>query len=212
VFINLNLGVIYEKFIKMFFLILVVVICSSCAEKEESDDAEPTTFLEGTWKKACEQSSTSKYSEYLYVFKNTSYTYYDYQYSDSACSTGYVTVRYTYTMAVGSDATMADGSTTATKITLTSVGAYVTAKTDSLVATLNSNSQCSATDWAKNVEKDVSSKSTEATCLNADDAMGTVSKRVMKVVGTDLWWGTGTSDKDSEGYPTVLEDTGFDKQ
>ena len=198
--------------LKWFFLILVVVICSSCAEKDESDDAEPTTFLEGTWKSACTSSSSSTYSERLDVFKNTSYTNDENQYSDSACSTDYASKRYTNTMAVGSDATMADGATTATKITITSVGVYITAKTDALVATMNSNSTCSATDWAKDVEKDVSSKSTEDTCLNADDAMGTVYKWVMKVVGTDLWTGVGTSATDSEGYLTEIEDTGHDKQ
>ena len=198
--------------LKWFFLILVVVICSSCAKKDESDDAEPTTFLEGTWKSACTSSSSSTYSERLDVFKNTSYTLYEHQYSDSACSTDYASKRYTYTMAVGSDATMADGATTATKITITSVGLYITPKTDALVATMNSNSYCSATDWAKDVEKDVSSKSTEATCLEEDDAMGTVYKRVMKVVGTDLWTGVGTSATDSEGYATEIEDTGHDKQ
>ena len=197
--------------LKWFFLILVVVICSSCAEKEESDDAEPTTFLEGTWKKACNQSSSSTYSEFLEVYKNTSLTNYDHQYSDSACSTGYATIRYTYTIAVGSDATMADGSTTATKITVTNVGVYITPKTDALVAALNGGT-CGATDWAKDVEKDVSSKSTEDTCLNADDAMGTVYKWVMKVVGTDLWTGVGTSAEDSEGYATEIEDSGYDKQ
>ena len=106
---------------------------------------------------------------------------------------------------------MADGSTTATKITVTNVGVYITPKTDALVATLNRGT-CSATDWAKDVEKDVSSKSTEDTCLNADDAMGTVYKWVMKVVGTDLWTGVGTSAEDSEGYATEIEDSGYDKQ
>ena len=198
--------------LKLIFLILVVVICSSCAEKEESDDAEPTTFLEGTWKKACSQSSSERYSEYIMVYKNTSYTWSDNVYSDSTCSTADTTYRYTYTIAVGSDATMADGSTTATKLTTTSVGVYLTLKTDALVSSLNTGSYCSANNWTKNVEKDVTSKFTEDTCLDADDAIGTVYKDVLKITGTDLWWGTGTSDKDSEGYPTVLEDSGFDKQ
>ena len=198
--------------LKWFFLILVVVICSSCAEKDESDDAEPTTFLEGTWKMACDQSSSSTYSERLDVYKNTSYTYYENQYSDSACSTAYRTLRYTYTLAVGSEATMADGSTTATKVTLTSVGVYATAKADASVSDSNNNSYCSATDWAKDVEKDITSKATEDTCLEMDDAMGTVYKDVLKIKGTDLWWGVGTSDKDSEGYYTVIEDSGYDKQ
>jgi len=198
--------------LKWVFLILVVVIFSSCAEKEESDDAEPTTFLEGTWKKACAESGDDKYSEYIRVYKNTSYTWSDNVYSDSACSTADTTYRYTYTIAVGSDATMADGSTTATKLTITVVGAYVTLKTDTLVASKNTGSFCSATDWTKDVEKDVTSKFTEDTCLDGDDAIGTVYKDVLKITGTDLWWGTGTSDKDSEGYRTVLEDSGFDKQ
>jgi len=198
--------------LKYFFLILVVVICSSCAEKEESDDAEPTTFLEGTWKKACSQSGSNSYSEYIMVYKNTSYTLYSNVYSDSACSTASRTIRYTYTLAVGSDATMADGSTTATKVTQTTVGVYETVKTDALVSELNSNSYCSATDWEKDVEKDITSKSTEDTCLDLDDAIGTVYKDVIKIKGTDLWWGVGTSDKDSEGYYTVIEDSGYDKQ
>ena len=198
--------------LKYFFLILVVLICSSCAEKEESDDAEPTTFVEGTWKKACSQSSSERYSEYIMVYKNTSRNYYANEYSDSACSTAYRTIRYTYTLAVGSEATMADGSTTATKVTVTSVGVYATAKADASVTDSNNNSFCSATDWAKDVEKDITSKATEDTCLDLDDAMGTVYKDVLKIKGTDLWWSTGTSDKDSEGYPTVLEDSGFDKQ
>ena len=197
--------------LKWFFLILVVVIFSSCAEKEESDDAD-TTFLEGTWKKACKESSDDTYSEYIMVYKNTSYTFYSNEYSDSACSTGYSSTRYTYTIGVGSDATMADGSTTATKLTLTSVGVYVTLKTDTLVASKNTGSFCSATDWTKDVENDITSKVTEDTCFDADDAIGTVYKDVVKITGTDLWWGIGTSDKDSEGYPTVLEDSGFDKQ
>ena len=194
-----------------FFLILVVVICSSCAEKEESDDAEPTTFLEGTWKKACSQSGSNRYSEYIMVYKNTSYTFYSNVYSDSACSTASRTVRYTYTLAVGSDATMADGSTTATKVTLTTVGVYVTVKTDTLVSELNSNAYCGG-DWVKDVEKDITSKSTEDTCLDLDDAIGTVYKDVYKIKGTDLWSGLGTSDKDSEGYYTEIEDSGYDKQ
>ena len=198
--------------LKWCFLILVVVIFSSCAEKEESDDAEPTTFLEGTWKKACSQSSSERYSEYIMVYKNTSRNYYANEYSDSACSTAYRTLRYTYTLAVGSEATMADGSTTATKVTLTSVGVYATAKADASVSDSNNNSYCSATDWAKDVEKDITSKDTEDTCLEMDDAMGTVYKDVLKIKGTDLWWGVGTSDKDSEGYYTVIEDSGFDKQ
>ena len=201
-----------KNLLKFIFLILVVIICSSCAEKEESDDAEPTTFLEGTWKKACSQSSSERYSEYIMVYKNTSRNYYANEYSDSACSTAYRTLRYTYTLAVGSEATMADGSTTATKVTLTSVGVYATAKADASVSESNNNSFCSATDWAKDVEKDITSKATEDTCLDLDDAIGTVYKDVLKIKGTDLWWSTGTSDKDSEGYPTVLEDSGFDKQ
>ena len=201
-----------KNLLKCIFLILVVVIFSSCAEKEESDDAEPTTFLEGTWKKACSQSSSERYSEYIMVYNNTSRNYYANEYSDSACSTAYRTLRYTYTLAVGSEATMADGSTTATKVTLTSVGVYATAKADASVSDSNNNSYCSATDWAKDVEKDITSKATEDTCLEMDDAMGTVYKDVLKIKGTDLWWGVGTSDKDSEGYYTVIEDSGFDKQ
>ena len=200
-----------KNLLKWFFLILVVVIFSSCAEKEESDDAEPTTFLEGTWKKACAQSGDNKYSEYIKVYKNTSYSESENVYSDSACSTADTTYKYTYTIAVGSDATMADGSTTATKITVTNVGVYITPKTDALFATLNRGT-CSATDWAKDVEKDVTSKSTEATCLGEDDAIGTVFKRVMKVVVTDILTGVCTSATDSEGYATEIEDTGHDKQ
>ena len=194
-----------------FFLIQVVVIFSSCAEKEESDDAEPTTFLEGTWKKACSQSGSNSYSEYIKVYKNTSYTFYSNVYSDSACSTASRTIRYTYTLAVGSDATMADGSTTATKVTETTVGVYETVKTDALVSELNGNSYCGG-DWDKDVEKDITSKATEDTCLDLDDAIGTVYKDVIKIKGTDLWWGLGTSDKDSEGYYTEIEDSGYDKQ
>ena len=200
-----------KNLLKCIFLILVVVIFSSCAEKEESDDAEPTTFLEGTWKKACEESSDDTYSEYIMVYKNTSYTFYSNEYSDSACSTFYSSTRYTYTIGVGSDATMADGSTTATKLNITSVGVYLTLKTDALVSSKNDSSFCSVT-WKKDVENDITSKVTEDTCFDADDAIGTVYKDVVKITGTDLWWGTGTSDKDSEGYPTVLEDSGFDKQ
>ena len=196
--------------LKWFFLILVVVIFSSCAEKEESDDAD-TTFLEGTWKKACAESGSDRYTEYIMVYKNTSYTYYSNTYSDSACSTGYSSTRYTYTIGVGSDATMADGSTTATKLNITSVGVYLTLKTDALVSSKNGSSFCSAT-WTKDVENDITSKVTEDTCFDADNAIGTVYKDVVKITGTDLWWGIGTSDKDSEGYPTVLEDSGFDKQ
>ena len=197
--------------LKWFFLILVVVIFSSCAEKEESDDAEPTTFLEGTWKKACSQSGSDRYSEFIKVYKNTSYTLYAKDYSDSTCSTAYRTTRYTYTLAVGSDATMADGSTTATKVTTTTVGVYETAKTDALVSDLNDDSYCGG-DWEKDLEKDITSKATEDTCLDLDDATGTVYKDVIKIKGTDLWWGVGTSDKDSEGYYTVIEDSGYDKQ
>ena len=196
--------------LKWFFLILVVLICSSCAEKEESDDAD-TTFLEGTWKKACAESSDDTHSEYIMVYKNTSYTFYSNEYSDSACSTVYSSTRYTYTIGVGSDATMADGSTTATKLNITSVGVYLTLKTDALVSSKNGSSFCSAT-WTKDVENDITSKVTEDTCFDADDAIGTVYKDVVKITGTDLWWGLGTSDKDSEGYYTVLEDSGFDKQ
>ena len=190
---------------------LVVVICSSCG-KEESDD-EPTTFVEGTWKKACYiQSDNTTYAESIFTFQNTLATNSFNTYSDSSCSTGALSLKYKSTMAVGSDATKADGSTLGTKVTLTLVSVYVTARTDALAAAYSTASLCGATNWTKDVEKDVTSKFTEDTCLDADDAIGTVYKDVVKITGTDLWWGTGTSDKDSEGYPTVLEDTGFDKQ
>ena len=202
-----------KNLLKIYFLILVVVICASCAEKEEADtENEPTTFVEGTWKKACSQSSSERYSEYIMVYKNTSLNYYVNEYSDSECTTAYRTVRYTYTLAVGSEATMADGSTTATKVTLTSVGVYATAKADASVSESNNNSFCSATDWAKDVEKDITSKATEDTCLQMNDAIGTVYKDVYKIKGTDLWWGLETSDKDSEGYSTVIQDSTYDKQ
>ena len=60
--------------------------------------------------------------------------------------------------------------------------------------------------------KGYTSKATEDTCLDLDDATGTFYKDVIKIKGTDLWWGVGTSDKDSEGYYTVIEDSGYDKQ
>ena len=107
---------------------------------------------------------------------------------------------------------MADGSTTTTKVTLTSVGVYATAKADASVSESNNNSFCSATDWAKDVEKDITSKATEDTCLQMNDAIGTVYKDVYKIKGTDLWWGLETSDKDSEGYYTVIQDSTYDKQ
>ena len=202
-----------KNLLKIYFLILVVVICASCAEKEEADtENEPTTFVEGTWKKACSQSSSERYSEYIMVYKNTSHNYYVNEYSDSECTTAHRTVRYTYTLAVGSEATMADGSTTTTKVTLTSVGVYATAKADASVSESNNNSFCSATDWAKDVEKDITSKATEDTCLQMNDAIGTVYKDVYKIKGTDLWWGLETSDKDSEGYYTVIQDSTYDKQ
>ena len=189
---------------------LVVVICSSCG-KEESDD-EPTTFVEGTWKKACYiQSDNTTYAESIFTFQNTLATNSFNTYSDSSCSTGALSLKYKSTMAVGSDATKADGSTLGTKVTLTLVSVYVTARTDALAAAYSTASLCGATNWTKDVEKDVTSNVTEDTCLDGQ-ASGTVTKDVYKVVGTDFWWGDDDSDKDSDGYPTGIVDSGRDKQ
>ena len=189
---------------------MVVVICSGCG-KEESDD-EPTTFVEGTWKKACYiQSDNTTYAESIFTFQNTLATNSFNTYSDSSCSTGALSLKYKSTMAVGSDATKADGSTLGTKVTLTLVSVYVTARTDALAAAYSTASLCGATNWTKDVEKDVTSNVTEDTCLDGQ-ASGTVTKDVYKVVGTDFWWGDDDSDKDSDGYPTEIVDSGRDKQ
>ena len=199
-----------KKSVKWLIGFLVVVICSSCG-KEESDD-EPTTFVEGTWKKACYiQSDNTTYAESIFTFQNTLATNSFNTYSDSSCSTGALSLKYKSTMAVGSDATKADGSTLGTKVTLTLVSVYVTARTDALAAAYSTASLCGATNWTKDVEKDVTSNVTEDTCLDGQ-ASGTVTKDVYKVVGTDFWWGDDDSDKDSDGYPTGIVDSGRDKQ
>ena len=199
-----------KKSVKWFIGFLVVVICSSCG-KEESDD-EPTTFVEGTWKKACYiQSDNTTYAEQITSFNNTLVTNSFHTYSNSSCSTGALSLKYKSTMAVGSDATKADGSTLGTKVTTTLVSVYVTARTDALAAAYSTASLCGATNWKKDVEKDVTSNVTEDTCLDGQ-ASGTVTKDVYKVVGTDFWWGDDDSDKDSDGYPTEIVDSGRDKQ
>ena len=199
-----------KKSVKWLIGFLVVVICSSCG-KEESDD-EPTTFVEGTWKKACYiQSDNTTYAESIFTFQNTLATNSFNTYSDSSCSTGALSLKYKSTMAVGSDATKADGSTLGTKVTVTLVSVYVTARTDALAAAYSTASLCGATNWTKDVEKDVTSNVTEDTCLDGQ-ASGTVTKDVYKVVGTDFWWGDDDSDKDSDGYPTGIVDSGRDKQ
>ena len=199
-----------KKSIKWLIGFLVVVICSSCGKKEESDD-KATTFVEGIWKKACYiQSDNTTYAESIFSFQNTLATTSFHTYSDSSCSTGSLSLKYKYTMAVGSDATKADGSTLGTKVTLTLGSAYVTARTDALAAAYSTASLCGATNWKKDVEKDVTSNVTEDTCLDGQ-ASGTVTKEVYKVVGTNLWWGDDDSDK-SGGYPTGIVDSGMDKQ
>jgi hypothetical protein len=81
-----------------------------------------------------------------------------------------------------------------------------------MIISLNSTRACGFSDWVVNVAKDVSSVLNQSGC-STSDAIGTVDKTVILMIGSNLWMGDNDNgSKDSDDFYSRLKDTGLDKE
>lgn len=201
-------------------IIYIIVFATSCAKKEESDDSSDTTTAsgangtyEGTWSKACTQND-SNYDIKSYIITGTSFKVRTASHSDSSCTTDSHTIDMTTTLTIGESIEVKkfidNSTTTADKIDYTLTTIEVTPESDSIATGWNSSSFCGFSDWVSGSTKDISA---DTSCLSGAPSIGHKGKDIFKVIGTDLWEGHGSSSmKDSDGYPTHLQDSNHDKK
>lgn len=189
------------KLIVPIFLFLLGV---SCGKKDE-EKTTTATVLEGTWAAACEVNDTGSGKKSV-TFQGTSIVMNDIAFGDASCTSGEVQFagRVTATFAVGSVAsTPAD----ATNLDISGIKMYATAKNDSTVTAFNSAQFFGMSDWALNVEKEV-------TGLNGDgtaSADGSSQFEIFKITGNTLCFGKKSETNDGSSAakrPTELETSG----
>ena len=168
---------------------------------------------EGTWSKTCTQNG-SNYDINSYIFAGTSFVVRTASHSDSACATSSQTIDMTLTLTIGESIEVKkfidNSTTTADKIDYTLTKIEVTPKSDSVATGFNSSNFCGYSDWVNGSTKDISA---DTSCLTSAPPIGYTGKDIFKVIGTDFWEGHGSSSmKDSNGYPTHLQDSNYDKK
>ena len=144
----------------IFLIIILSLILFSCGEKEEAEE-ETITELEGTWKTACYTNRDNTTSINTFIFAANVLTIKEQEYSDTACATVYSLDEIPLTFSIGDAVTFANGKT-GHKFTVTLGSTFkITPQSASAVSAFNSSSECSASNWELNTEKE---------CSTGDDA------------------------------------------
>tara|TARA_B110000116_G_scaffold217673_1_gene194939 strand:- start:300 stop:1133 length:834 start_codon:yes stop_codon:yes gene_type:complete len=174
-----------------------------------------STAYDGTYNSVC--PSNKKLKETL-VLSGTSFKKIQKDYNANGCATGDREGEHVsyYTFVLGDNVTVTknsdNSSVSAQKITKTKTKHTYMFMKDSDVIGANSGSACGFSDWEVNVAKDVSSVVGPSGCPTSD-AIGTVYKTVILMIGSNLWMGDNDNGStDSDNFYSRIKDTGFDKE
>ena len=172
-----------------------------------------TTAYDGTYNSVCPSNEKRKFTV---VFSGTNLKEITKDYNEDGCSTREGEHVSYSTFVLGDNVTVTknsdNSSVSAQKITKTKKKHTYMFMKDSDVIGANSGSACGFSDWEVNVAKDVSSVVGPSGCPTSD-AIGTVYKTVILMIGSNLWMGDNDNgSKDSDNFYSRIKDTGFDKE
>ena len=203
--------------LSIFLFSFTVISCSKDDGSKSTDNAtttddDTTTVYDGTYNSVCPSNEKRKYTR---VFSGTNMKLITKDYNEDGCSTREGEhVSYT-TFTLGDNVTVTknsdNSSVSAQKITITKTKHTYMFMKDDDTNSANSASSCGFSDWEINVAKDVSSVLNQSGCATGD-AIGTVDKTVILMIGSNLWMGDLSGSKDSDNFTATIKDTEMDKE
>ena len=206
--------VLYIILISLFSLTIL-----SCAKKSSTSSStsssstteNTTTAYDGTYNSVCPSNEKRKYTR---VFSGTNMELITKDYNEDGCSTREGEHVSYSTFTLGDNVTVTknsdNSSVSAQKITITKTKHTYMFMKDDDTNSANSTSACGFSDWETNVAKDVSSVLNQSGCATGD-AIGTVDKTVILMIGSNLWMGDLSGSKDSDNFTATIKDTEMDK-
>ena len=207
--------VLYIILISLFSLTIL-----SCAKKSSTSSStssssttdNTTTAYDGTYNSVCPSNEKRKYTR---VFSGTNMKLITKDYNEDGCSTREGEHVSYSTFTLGDNVTVTknsdNSSVSAQKITITKTKHTYMFMKDDDTNSANSASSCGFSDWEINVAKDVSSVLNQSGCATGD-AIGTVDKTVILMIGSNLWMGDLSGSKDSDNFTATIKDTEMDKE
>ncbi len=207
--------VLYIILISLFSLTIL-----SCAKKSSTSSStssssttdNTTTAYDGTYNSVCPSNEQRKYTR---VFSGTNMKLITKDYNEDGCSTREGEHVSYSTFTLGDNVTVTknsdNSSVSAQKITITKTKHTYMFMKDDDTNSANSASSCGFSDWEINVAKDVSSVLNQSGCATGD-AIGTVDKTVILMIGSNLWMGDLSGSKDSDNFTATIKDTEMDKE
>ena len=142
-------------------IIILSFVLLSCS-KEESEE-ETITELEGTWKTDCYTTDNTSWIDTITVAGNSITGNFE-KHSDTSCATDYSLEGFNWTFSIGDAVTFSNG--TGHKFSVTIGSTYkLTPQSASAVSAFNSSSECSASNWELNTEKECSTGTDEGKSL-----------------------------------------------
>ena len=206
-----------NKVLNIILISLFSLTILSCAKKSSTSSSSTTdnttTAYDGTYNSVCPSNEQRKYTR---VFSGTNMKLITKDYNEDGCSTREGEHVSYSTFTLGDNVTVTknsdNSSVSAQKITKTKTKhTYMFMKDDDVIGA-NSDSACGFSDWEVNVAKDVSSVVGPSGCPTSD-AIGTVYKTVILMLGSNLWMGDNDNGStDSDNFYSRIKDTGFDKE
>ena len=207
--------VLYIILISLFSLTIL-----SCAKKSSTSSStssssttdNTTTAYDGTYNSVCPSNEKRKYTR---VFSGTNMKLITKDYNEDGCSTREGEHVSYSTFTLGDNVTVTknsdNSSVSAQKITITKTKHTYMFMKDDDTNSANSTSACGFSDWEINVAKEVSSVLNQSGCATGD-AIGTVDKTVILMIGSNLWMGDLSGSKDSDNFTATIKDTEMDKE
>jgi hypothetical protein len=205
-------------YIILIFLFSLTIL--SCAKKSSTSSStssssttdNTTTAYDGTYNSVCPSNEKRKYTR---VFSGTNMKLITKDYDEDGCSTREGEHVSYSTFTLGDNVTVTknsdNSSVSAQKITITKTKHTYMFMKDDDTNSANSTSACGFSDWETNVAKDVSSVLNQSGCSTVD-AIGTVYKTVILMIGSNLWMGDLSGSKDSDNFTATIKDTEMDKE
>ncbi len=180
------------------YLLSILLVTASCGKKEE-ENKKAALGLEGTWDLPC-YADGDAYSKENLVITATAVTSTVNVFSEGNCTGDeLLSGREESSYLVG---VVASSPADATKIDLSNTKTFLTVKKSEYVDQFNSISIFGKTDWALNVEAEITGYSEDGT-----SAPASTKYDIFKVSDTELCFGsesTGTTSSDDQ-RPTALE-------
>ena len=194
---------------QLFIVLIVFIFLSGCGNEvststKDSSATITMAYLDGTWSEKCQYDSSdgSSYKTGA-VFSDSAdnVTISTSYYSGSICNNDFAIVRQKInTISIGSKVTLSSGHIV-TKYTAVISDYTVEPTTSTYASALNNISHCGITSWTSGTETSIAGLTCGSiTISSANDGF----KDIVQMNSERTYIRTGSSEVDSDGYPTSL--------